>query len=46
MLFSEIFLHYLKNPGSSIYLLIRVVPETIRSKKKVGFNVHPSFYEQ
>jgi hypothetical protein len=26
------------------FLLINLVPETIRSKKKVGFNFHPSFY--
>jgi hypothetical protein len=26
------------------YLLIKLVPETIRSKKKVDFIFHPSFY--
>jgi hypothetical protein len=41
--FGEIFLNYLKNPCSFIYLLIRLAPETIRSKKKVGFIFHPSF---
>jgi hypothetical protein len=25
------------------FLLIKIVPETIRSKKKVGFIFHPSF---
>jgi hypothetical protein len=42
----EIFLNYLKNPCSFIFLLIRLAPETIRSKKKVGFIFHPSFYVQ
>jgi hypothetical protein len=26
------------------FLLIKLVPETIRSKKKVAFIFHPSFY--
>jgi hypothetical protein len=37
--FGEIFLRIL-------FLLIKLVPETIRSKKKVGFIFHPSFYAQ
>jgi hypothetical protein len=39
MFFGEIFL----NPCSFIFLLIKLVPETIRSEKKVGFIFHPSF---
>jgi hypothetical protein len=46
MFFGEIFFNYLKNPCSFIFLLIRLVPETTRSKKKVGFNFHPFFYVQ
>jgi hypothetical protein len=37
-------LDFLKNPCSFIFLLIKLVPETIRSKKKVGLIFHPSFY--
>jgi hypothetical protein len=37
---------YLKNPCSFIILLIRFASETIRSKKKVGFIFHTSFYVQ
>jgi hypothetical protein len=33
---------FLKNPCSFIFLLIKHVSETIRSKKKVGFIFHPS----
>jgi hypothetical protein len=40
MFFGEIFF---KNPCSLIFLLIKLVPETIRSKKKVGFIFHPPF---
>jgi hypothetical protein len=38
MFFGEIFLRILV-----LFLLIKLVPETIRSKKKVGFIFHPSF---
>jgi hypothetical protein len=31
---------------SLIFLLIKLAPETIKSKKKVGFIFHPYFYEQ
>jgi hypothetical protein len=43
MFFGEIFLNYLKNSCSFIFLLIRTAPEAIRSKKKVGFIFHPFF---
>jgi hypothetical protein len=46
MFFGEIFLNYLKNPCSFIFSLIRLAPETIRSKKKFRFTFHPSFYVQ
>jgi hypothetical protein len=29
-----------------IFLLIKLVPETMRSRKKVGFIFHPSFHVQ
>jgi hypothetical protein len=38
--FVEIFLNYIKNPCS--FLLVSLAPETVRSKKKVGFIFHPS----
>jgi hypothetical protein len=44
--FGEIFLNYLKNPCSFLFLLIRLAPETIRSKKKVRFIFNPSVYEK
>jgi hypothetical protein len=37
MFFGEIFLRIL------VLLLIKLVPETIRNKKKTGFIFHPSF---
>jgi hypothetical protein len=37
MFFCEIFLNYLKNPCSFIFLPIRLAPETIRSNRKVEF---------
>jgi hypothetical protein len=40
MFFGEI----LNNPCSYIFLLTKLVPQTKRSKKKVGFIFHPSFY--
>jgi hypothetical protein len=40
MFFGEIFLRIL------VLLFFVLVPETIRSKKKVGFIFHPSFYVQ
>jgi hypothetical protein len=44
MYFGEIFLNYLKNPCSFLFLLILLAPETIRSKKKVGYIFHPYYY--
>jgi hypothetical protein len=43
MFFGDIFLNYLKNPYSFIFLLLRHAPETIRRKKKVGFFFIPLF---
>jgi hypothetical protein len=43
MFLGEIFLNYLKNPCSLIISLKRLAPETIRSKKKVGFIFPLSF---
>jgi hypothetical protein len=37
---------FLKNPCSLIFLLKKLAPETIKSKKKVGFIFHPYFYVQ
>jgi hypothetical protein len=37
---------FLKNPCSLIFLLIKLAPETIKSKKKVSFIFHPYFYVQ
>jgi hypothetical protein len=42
--FWEIFINYLKNLCSFNFFLIRLAPETIRSKKKVGFIFYASFY--
>jgi hypothetical protein len=35
-----------ENPCPSIFLLIKLAPETIKSKEKVGFIFHPYFYVQ
>jgi hypothetical protein len=42
MFFGEIFLRLLV----LIFLLIKLAPETIKSKKKVGFIFHSYFYVQ
>jgi hypothetical protein len=43
MFFGEIFLNILV---LQFFLLIKLAPETIKSKKKVGFIFHPYFYVQ
>jgi hypothetical protein len=38
------FLNYLKNSCSFNFLLIRLAPQTISSKRKVGFIFNPTVY--
>jgi hypothetical protein len=45
--FGEIFFHYLQNPCCSLYetgVLLKLIPETISSKKKVCLVLLPPFY--